>query len=154
MTLGEVLNVRVYGLPVAQGRPRARMFQDRSGTTRVSVYDPHESRDWKRTVMSRVVDVKPAAPVAETALEMALVFHLPRPQSLPKRVVHHIRRPDVDNLAKAIKDALRGIVYRDDSQIVRLQVEKRYGDTPGVEIVVARLVAPAPAQPQLAAAGR
>ena len=67
---------------------------------------------------------------------MQLYFHLPRPKSLPKRVVHHVKKPDADNLAKAIKDAMRGVVYKDDSQIVELIVRKQYGDPPRVVIAV------------------
>src|SRR3989304_3260779 len=62
----------------------------------------------------------PHAPLVEVPLAMALTFHLPRPRSLPKRITEHTKRPDLDNLVKAIKDALRGIVYHDDAQIVRL----------------------------------
>ena len=39
----------------------------------------------------------------------------------------HTKRPDVDNLAKAVKDALKGIVYADDSQIVEAHLYKQYG---------------------------
>lgn len=152
MSLGQVLNVRVYGLPVAQGRPRARGFQDRSGTFRVSVYDPVASKDWKRTVAAQVIERKPPAPLADVPLQIELTFFLPRPASLPKRIVHHIRKPDADNLGKAVKDALRGIVYRDDSQLVDVLVHKRYGVSPGVEIRVAQVL-DVPAQAELAGAG-
>lgn len=44
---------------------------------------------------------------------------------------------DFDNLAKAICDALNGIVYKDDSQIVRCKIEKRQDkENPRVEISV------------------
>lgn len=149
MSLTTVLDVRVFGLPVPQGRPRARAFQV-GGATRVQVYDPEASRDWKRTVAAQVLPHKPEAPVAEAPLEVRLLFHLPRPQSLPKRVRHHIRKPDIDNLAKAVKDALRGIVYRDDSQVVDLHVRKVYGTSPGVEIRVDHVLeAPLPVQAEL-----
>ena len=46
----------------------------------------------------------------------------------------HTKRPDCDNLAKSILDALNGIAYDDDSQICSLSVFKFYGDEPRVEI--------------------
>jgi Holliday junction resolvase RusA-like endonuclease len=119
---------RVYGLPVAQGRPRA--FRLGAG---IRMHDPENSRDWKRTVQAQVIPVKPAAPF-DCPLSMELSFVLPRPKSLPRKVVHHTKRPDIDNLFKAIADSLNGILYRDDSQIVHLVVEKKYGAEPGVEI--------------------
>ena len=35
-----------------------------------------------------------------------------------------------------MKDAIRGVVYGDDSQVVRLDARKEYGPSPGVEITV------------------
>ena len=133
-----ILDVRIFGEPVAQGRARARVFQH-AGAPRVSLYDPATSRDWKRTVLAQVLPSKPAAPV-EGALVMHLTFLLPRPKSLPKRERHPVRRPDLSNFLKAIEDALAGVVYRDDAQIVRLHVEKRYDPAPGVQIVIERVV--------------
>lgn len=133
-----LLDLRVYGLPVSQGRPRARAFRV-GAFTRVSMYDPANSKDWKRTVLAQALERKPETP-AQDPLSMSLAFLLPRPKSLPKRERHHTKKPDVDNLAKAVKDALRGVVYRDDSQIVELHVTKRYDLAPGVVIRVERVV--------------
>ncbi len=44
-------------------------------------------------------------------------------------------KPDSDNIAK-MKDALNGVVWRDDSQIVSLLVVKRYSRTPLLRIGV------------------
>ena len=45
-------------------------------------------------------------------------------------------KPDCDNIAKIVCDAMNKIVYADDSQIVRLSVEKFYGDRDGVLVIV------------------
>lgn len=37
------------------------------------------------------------------------------------------KKPDCDNIAKIILDALNGLAYDDDAQVVKLRVEKRYG---------------------------
>ena len=52
---------------------------------------------------------------------------------------------DVDNVAKAILDALSGVVFHDDSQVERLTVEKVDGDRPRVK-VRARPIAALPAE--------
>lgn len=46
--------------------------------------------------------------------------------------VLHVYKPDTDNLAKFVLDALNGTYYKDDSQIYRLEVEKRYADEDSV----------------------
>lgn len=129
-----VLNVRVYGIPVAQGRPRA--FKTPSGAVRV--YDPAASKDWKRTVLAQVLPVRPPLPLDEP-LGMSLIFYLPRPKSLPRRVRRPVTRPDASNLLKAVEDALLGVVYRDDSLLVDLVVRKYYDPAPGVQILVWRV---------------
>ena len=48
----------------------------------------------------------------------------------------HTQKPDADNLVKIIKDALTGVVWRDDAQVVDVISRKRYGDVARTEIVV------------------
>lgn len=48
-------------------------------------------------------------------------------------------KPDCDNIAKAILDALNGVAYDDDKQVVRLHVEKEYGATGSVEVVIGEI---------------
>jgi Holliday junction resolvase RusA-like endonuclease len=44
------------------------------------------------------------------------------------------KKPDVDNIAKSILDALNGAAYDDDKQVVALMIHKEYSDTPRVDI--------------------
>ncbi|KZM70773.1 RusA family crossover junction endodeoxyribonuclease [Nocardia terpenica] len=79
-----------------------------------------------------------AGPVA-----VVLEFVLRRPKSVPKtRTPAAIRRPDTDKLARAILDALTGIAFADDAQVIRLCAGKRLaetGETPGVHITLTDL---------------
>ena len=120
----------VYGSPVPQGRPRFA----RAGNY-VRTYDPEKSREWKHSVRFQVVNLLGGHPdIHEGPLSLQLRFYLPRPKSLPKKVAHHVKRPDVDNLAKGCLDAIRKILYDDDAQIVELVVRKEYNSTPRVVI--------------------
>ena len=70
-------------------------------------------------------------------LAVSLTFTLLKPKSAPKsRVIYPIKRPDVDKLARSCLDAMTKIVWRDDSQVIKLTAEKTYGDPPGVSITV------------------
>jgi Holliday junction resolvase RusA-like endonuclease len=72
---------------------------------------------------------------------------MPIPKSLSKRKhaqaliggLRPITRPDCSNLLKNAEDGLNGIVYRDDNQIVELQVSKVYGDKPQMRLIVTPL---------------
>ena len=62
-----------------------------------------------------------------SALEVRLDFLFLRPKSLSKKTRYHTKKPDVDNLAKSVLDALEGIIYVNDAQVISLQVTKDYG---------------------------
>lgn len=56
--------------------------------------------------------------------------------------VPHEKKPDLDNLAKSVLDALNGIVWRDDAQVASLSMSKQIAagdECPGVLIRVGRL---------------
>ena len=118
----------IRGFPVAQGRPRfARIGEG------VRAYDPAKSRTWKQDVAVQAIAQKPR--MMEGPLDMELIFYLPRPKSLPKKVRHHVKKPDIDNLNKSVLDGLKGIAYKDDSQIVCKKTDKVYAE-PGCPVGV------------------
>jgi Holliday junction resolvase RusA-like endonuclease len=82
------------------------------------------------------------------ALELVVDCVLPIPASWSKRkqeearrgLLPHLSRPDVDNLGKLVMDAANGVLWRDDSQLVRVTFEKHYGPTPGTAVTLYRPV--------------
>lgn len=147
----EVLDVRVFGQPVAQSRAGRKIITPKDGGKPFVIsYDSEHARDWKRTIVAQVLPQKPPE-LIEGPLELSLIFYLNRPISLPKSQVFHIKKPDLDNLVKAVKDALKGVVYRDDSQIYKYpELLKVYSPAPGVRIRLTRPSAPPrPEQAQL-----
>jgi Holliday junction resolvase RusA-like endonuclease len=59
-------------------------------------------------------------------------------QSAEAGVIRPLTKPDVDNFAKVI-DALNGIVWPDDNQVVELTVEKFYSSRPRLELTASEL---------------
>ena len=67
-------------------------------------------------------------------VEMYITAHFPIPKSTTKKDRERIRnkelfpikKPDSDNIAKVICDALNGVAYHDDTQVVKLEVRKAY----------------------------
>lgn len=125
-----------------KGQPRPRAFA-RGGKARV--YDPGTAEGWKGQVALAARGYLPPAPI-DTATLMHLRFHLPRPRGhfgkaglKPTAPHHHLTKPDADNLAKAVMDALVGIGFLRDDRLVRLLlVTKCYANsTPGCEVRLA-----------------
>ena len=142
------LLVRVPGQAVPQARAGRRLITPPGGRPFVQSYDKPEVRDWKRTCIAMFVTARGDRPLlAEGPVLLHLRFALLRPKSLPRRIVRPDRKPDLDNLAKAVMDAARGILFRDDGQVVDLVLAKHYAGEPGVEVWIGR-AAPPPA-PQL-----
>lgn len=75
-------------------------------------------------------------------MQINVFFEIPKSYSKKKKtdcLSHKIRptiKPDYDNIAKNIGDALNGIAYPDDKQIVSGTVNKFYSDTSYVEIEI------------------
>ena len=122
------MNYFIKGNPVPQGRARAFT---RPGMKGVRFYDPGASKDWKGLVRDQVLAQSPEK-IGVGPISIKAVFHLKRPSSLPKKVLHHVKKPDLDNLVKAVKHSLKGICWTDDSQVVHTDARKRYAE-PGCE---------------------
>jgi Holliday junction resolvase RusA-like endonuclease len=69
----------------------------------------------------------------EAGVRITLAFYLPRPKSLPRRVLANLKAPDLDKLVRNVFDSLTQTCFRDDAQVVDLIAMKRYagpGESP------------------------
>ena len=95
---------------------------------------------WRTTIAWHAAQAYREPPL-DGALCVHLEFVMPRPKSLPKSkpTPAHTKKPDIDKLARAVMDALTGVVWRDDSQVTDMHPTKRYAELdeqPGVQIRV------------------
>ena len=136
----EPVSFTVLGEPKSQPRVKAC----RRGSF-VHIYTPATAKEWKESV-GNAAKAAVESPLTG-ALFLSLIFSFARPKShltttgaLRKGVnVQHIIKPDVDNLAKAVMDALTDAgIWKDDTQIVSLEVSKRYSqpETEGVIVTI------------------
>jgi Holliday junction resolvase RusA-like endonuclease len=126
----------VRGVPAPKGSMRAFVVKGRPIVTS----DNPKTRPWERLLRERI-SAEWEGPAWDGPLELTVTFSLLRPKSvsIKKRLWPDVR-PDLDKLARAVKDALTGSgALRDDAQIVALVAEKRYGDEPGVTIELRKL---------------
>lgn len=134
------ITISLPGEPVAKGRPRASLRRTRAGLLRVHMHTPERTSTYEGRVraaaqeealaMRELMTLPLTGPIGVT---LRITFEPPASWSRKKREaairgeIKHVSRPDIDNVVKAWLDALNGIVYRDDSQIVRLTATKAYG---------------------------
>jgi crossover junction endodeoxyribonuclease RusA len=68
-------------------------------------------------------------------VSLSLEFYLQRPPSIPKKRKCMVVKPDIDKLVRSTTDAMTGILYADDAQVVVLSAGKHYGVPERVEVV-------------------
>lgn len=127
---GQVRQVafRVAGVATPQGSTKSFAFKRHDGSlgTRTTSANPKLS-EWRERVANTALYVRRGIFFEKgVAVKVRVLFLLPRPQSLPKRVVEHVTEPDLDKLTRAIGDALTNVLWRDDKQVVEWHTRKRY----------------------------
>lgn len=152
LAAGSVVCLQLFipGNPVAQGRPRGRV-QGRGEKAWVQFYEEKVHTEYKERVAETARNQVLTTPVVEIGSGkdfllpfenmralIKLRFNMHRPVSYPKRVVDNTKKPDFDNLAKAVVDGLvQGRILGDDACITDATILKRYADADhpeGVEI--------------------
>ena len=123
----------IPGAPAPQGSAKAFVV-GKSRPRAVVTHDNAKTVPWRDSIRAAIdVDAiaHPAGPVT-----VRCEFVMPRRKAEPKRSTPaHTRKPDTDKLCRAVLDALTGLVYTDDSQVVLIVASKRtaeIGERPGL----------------------
>jgi len=128
----------IPGPPVAKGRPRSFV---RNG--RVGHYTPDKTARYENLVKLAARQAMGDLPPADGPVSLVVSAFMGIPASWSQKKqraaalgeVVPTKRPDLDNIVKAIKDGANGVTWRDDAQVVDVRASKRYG-APRVEVTV------------------
>lgn len=130
----------VYGVAQPAGSKRAGM--SKSGKMFVRD-DAKRSRPWKTQVSQAAGEAVNGAGLLDGPLELSVIFTVPRPKGhygarglRPSAPAYPAVRPDVTKLLRGVEDALTGIVWRDDAQVVAQHAYKVYGEPARADIEV------------------
>lgn len=139
----------VPGEPVGKGRPRVRMLAAKPGKKAVPMlYTPAETKDYEALIALHARSVMAGRELIAGPVMMELAIRVPVAASWSKKKtaaaltgeVMPTKKPDADNVLKAICDGINGIVFCDDVQVVNVSLSKRFSATPGVTVRVVPLV--------------
>ena len=127
----------VLGAPKGKERPRAAKLRDRT-----ILYTPKKTKDYEREIATAYRTQCRGIFSGAVAIEIHAYYEIPKSASR-KRVLDMVsdrerptKKPDGDNIAKAVCDALNGVAYKDDSQVVDLTVRKYYSKFPHVQVFI------------------
>ncbi len=132
----------VPGKPQGKGRPRAV-----ARGKFVRMYTPEKTASYESTVALAASQAMAGRALFAGAVSVVMRMRHPVPKSWSKRKredalsdrVLPTVKCDADNCVKAVFDAINGIVWVDDVQVVELALTKRYAATPGVDVFVSQL---------------
>lgn len=114
----DAVEFRYSGPVTGQARPR---FSRATGRP----YERREMREYKSAIAG-AWSAACGGPPLEGPVAVEVHAYRPLPEGRPARAAGEpwTCRPDADNVAKAVLDALNGLAWRDDSQVVSLAVRK------------------------------
>lgn len=135
------VTISLSGNPRGKGRPR---FSNAGQFVRV--FTDAKTRAFESRLKSAGIDAMRGKEPLDEAVSVTVDAFMPIPASFSKAKraaalafdLMPVGKPDLDNIEKCCGDALNGVVFRDDSLIVRAVTTKFYSDRPRLEITVWR----------------
>ena len=127
----------VIGKIVGKERPRVNMY---SGM----VYTPGKTKDYETLIQQSFKIKYKNFMQLEGRISVEIIEYLAIPKSakkseIPKMLNNEIsptKKPDVDNITKSVLDAMNNFVFKDDNQVSKVAVEKRYGNVEKIVVKV------------------
>ena len=150
--MSKVVSLTILGEPMGKQRPRFSTFNGyvKTHTQKETVnYESKVVYEYKQNYEKMMFEHN-----SELIVEIVAYFSIPKAhykyhkktnsidldkngELMAQGFIRPTKKPDCDNIAKIVLDALNGIAYPDDSQVVSLDIEKRYTDSqPRVELTI------------------
>lgn len=135
----ESISFTIPGTPVGKGRPK---FARRGNF--VTTYTPEKTATYENLIKVKAEEAMQGRTLIDGAVDVRVWIWVTPPASWSQKkqraaLAHQIfptTKPDVDNVIKGIFDAMNEIVWKDDKQVVDLNVVKRYAETARASVQV------------------
>lgn len=129
-----LVTFQVDGVPTPQGSTRG-WLNPKTGRVQITHSNPAPLRSWRQDIAARARDA--GVEILQGGVAVTCSFRLQRPKSAsPKRQPLPSVRPDLDKYVRCVLDALTGIAFKDDGQVVYVLAQKVYADEPGMTCTV------------------
>ena len=123
------------------GKQRARYA--RRGNF-VQTYTPDKTRNYEALLKEAAIEAMGSSEPLETPVSLYLYIRVPISKSFSKKKVQDclngseqpMKKPDSSNVLKSVEDAMNGVVYIDDCQIINHHITRVYSTLAGVDICV------------------
>lgn len=123
-----IYEFEVPGKVIGKGRPRLNSY---TGT----VYTPTRTKDYETLIEQYFLLKYPRFKMLEGRVNVSIISYFAIPKSTKKIDVDEMldnnisptKKPDIDNIVKVVLDSMNRFAFKDDNQITKLEVEKKYG---------------------------
>ncbi len=144
--ISEMVNLTIPLEPVPKGRPRFSVMS-RYNSCHVTTHTPPKTKRFEQDVALFYIQSNSPKFEQGTPISVTIEFGMAIPKSTTKKkrsemlqgLIHHTVKPDLDNLTKAVLDALNDLAWHDDAQIVELNVLKVYTESPYIQISIKKI---------------
>ena len=122
-----IYEFEVPGRVIGKGRPRINSY---TGV----VYTPTRTKDYESLVEQYFLLKYPRFKALEGRIKVNIIAYFSIPKTTKKANINEMlennisptKKPDIDNIVKAILDSMNKFAFKDDNQITKLEVEKKY----------------------------
>ena len=122
-----IYEFEVPGKVIGKGRPRLNSY---TGV----VYTPTRTKDYESLVEQYFLLKYPRFKVLEGRIKVSIIAYFSIPKATKKSDINEMldntisptKKPDIDNIVKVVLDSMNKFAFKDDNQITKLEVEKRY----------------------------
>lgn len=133
------LSFTVFGVAAAKGSARA--FMPKGWKRPIITSTNRNAKAWEALVAEAAGRaLNGVGQLFHGPVRLSITFYLPRPKSLSRtKAQAHLTKPDCSKLIRSTEDALTGVIWRDDSQVVDLHATKQYaglGETPRAIVTI------------------
>ena len=119
-----IYEFEVPGKVIGKGRPRLNSY---TGV----VYTPTRTKDYESLVEQYFLLKYPRFKILEGRIKVNIIAYFSIPKTTKKTEIldnniSPTKKPDIDNIVKVVLDSMNKFAFRDDNQITKLEVEKKY----------------------------
>ena len=120
-----------------KARPRMNTYTGRA-------YTPTKTKNYEYLVRQIFVYKYPQYKPIEGRVTMTIIAYFEIPKSTSKKKeaemlsnsISPTKKPDIDNIVKIVLDGMNKFAFKDDTQVIKLEVEKKYAETPRISIKI------------------
>lgn len=132
-----IYEFEVPGKIVGKGRPRLNSYTG-------NVYTPTRTKDYETLIEQYFLLKYPKFKMLEGRIKISMIAYFSIPKATKKSMIEDMledkisptKKPDIDNIIKIVLDAMNQFAFKDDIQITKLEVEKKYALDEKIEIKI------------------